>query len=144
MINELMIERGRKYKTLRILLLVSSIMLILGSTVLFRESKVQLPKAMSEILWSYKAWISGDGRLGKLILLNILLFVPFGFSLALLSKRNWLVVLSGFLFSAVIEVIQLKLGLGLFEYDDMISNTLGTLIGLLVVRGCQQMMKYQH
>ena len=42
------------------------------------------------------------------------------------------VVLIGFLLSASIEIAQLVFRIGLFEFDDMIGNTLGCLIGAMV------------
>ncbi len=42
------------------------------------------------------------------------------------------VVLIGFLFSASIEIIQLVFRIGLFEFDDMIDNTISCLIGAVV------------
>lgn len=69
-------------------------------------------------------------------LLNILLFMPMGFFLPLLWQKYRSVfpcVLFGFCFSLVIELLQI------FTYrasdvNDLITNTLGTLIGWLFVK----------
>lgn len=69
----------------------------------------------------------------KQIFLNILLFVPFGCLLPLVSKlfRNPLfTVFLGFLFSGLIEMMQYITGRGLTEVDDIITNTLGTAVGV--------------
>ena len=63
--------------------------------------------------------------------LNILLFVPFGFLLHLPPRET---IILGFLFSLAIEISQLISGLGMFETDDLITNTLGTWIGILAYR----------
>jgi len=72
------------------------------------------------------------------IILNILLFVPFGLLLPLWSKRFrtcWKTYLTGFLLSLIIEVIQLLSKRGVFDVDDIFNNTLGSTIGfgLLII-----------
>ena len=67
----------------------------------------------------------------------MVLFVPLGVILALLlpgkgrTGRFWRPVLIGAGVSAVIELIQLVGKLGLFEFDDIIYNTAGCMIGVL-------------
>ena len=73
----------------------------------------------------------------KNILGNIILFMPLGFILVLKFKRlNNLVsvVLVGILSSILIEVIQLSLPNRAFDIDDIILNTLGTMIGFLLLK----------
>ena len=59
--------------------------------------------------------------------LNILLFVPLGF---LLGDRRGILV--GFLFSTSIEIIQFFFRLGFCEIDDVLNNTIGTAVGVLL------------
>ena len=54
-----------------------------------------------------------------------------GYGLSLLTA-SFIPGLVCLLFSAGIETVQLLTGIGLFEFDDMISNTLGGLIGGLL------------
>ena len=63
---------------------------------------------------------------------NVVLFMPYGFLASIISKSKakWSVLLSGSLLSVAIELTQLITHRGLFEYDDMIHNTLGTVIGI--------------
>lgn len=64
---------------------------------------------------------------------NVFLFVPLGFFLPLLWRR-WRFVptlLAGTIFSAIIESVQFVTGRGA-DIDDVLLNTLGTLIGFLV------------
>ena len=63
------------------------------------------------------------------IVLNILLFIPLGF---LLGDRGWKAVLFGFLLSAFIELIQYFLLLGYCEADDVLNNTIGCGLGVLL------------
>ena len=68
------------------------------------------------------------------IFLNILLFVPFGFLLPIVSERlrnPILTVFAGFLFSAGIETMQYITGRGLTEVDDVINNTAGAVFGYI-------------
>jgi len=65
---------------------------------------------------------------------NIVLFVPIGLLLSLLWKRRGTVILTAVLFSAFLEVSQLVTRRGLFEFDDVIHNALGAVIGVLVYR----------
>lgn len=69
------------------------------------------------------------------IILNILLFVPFGFLLPIYTdklKKLYKVVLLGFLVTLIIETIQYIARIGIFEIDDIFNNTIGVLIGYCV------------
>lgn len=76
------------------------------------------------------------------ILLNILLFVPFGFLVPTLKesfRRWWKVLLLGLGFSLFIECSQLVLHMGCFDTADLVHNTLGAAIGYIVwVRGIKK------
>jgi len=66
---------------------------------------------------------------------NILLFVPWGISVALLSKKKsrfLKVVFSGFLCSVMIELIQLFLPNRWTDINDVILNTSGSIIGYVL------------
>ena len=66
-------------------------------------------------------------------ILNVVLFVPFGFFLPLLYKeyrniRN--VILTGFLFSLSVEIVQM-FDWGATDINDLITNTAGVCLGYL-------------
>lgn len=71
---------------------------------------------------------------------NILLFMPLGFAIPILFPiiKKGKVILIGFTVSLTIELIQAVAGFFLgynyrsFDVDDLIMNTLGTVIGLLL------------
>jgi glycopeptide antibiotics resistance protein len=76
---------------------------------------------------------------GRLVFLNlignVIGFMPFGFILPLISDRfrKWyMVFLCGFLLTLLVESVQLITGIGIFDVDDMILNTMGALLGYLV------------
>ncbi len=72
----------------------------------------------------------------KMLGLNLLLFVPYGFLLPLvLSGIAWTwkrALLTGFLTTLTIETLQLFTG-RMFEVDDLLMNTAGTLAGYALV-----------
>lgn len=76
--------------------------------------------------------------------LNILLFIPLGFSCPMISKtyeqvKN--ILFTGIGFSFVIEVSQLFTLHRATDINDIISNTLGTLVGYLCFKGIMK-LKY--
>ena len=74
----------------------------------------------------------------KMVTLNFLLFVPYGFLVFLVSKgarMSWRkALLVGFLSSLLIEMVQAFTG-RLTELDDLIINTAGFMAGFLVADG---------
>lgn len=108
-------------------ILAAYILFILMETVIGRKAgsgRVELTP-----FWSYS-----NPELRMEILLNYILFAPLGFLLYLCfgEKLGLRVVLAGFLLSASIELIQLNFKIGVFEFDDMIGNTVGCLVGAVV------------
>lgn len=62
--------------------------------------------------------------------MNVFLFLPFGFLLAFVAKRNFLQsLLIGFAFSVCIEALQYVFSFGMCEIDDVFHNSLGTSLG---------------
>ena len=66
--------------------------------------------------------------------LNVFLLMPFGFGISALLKNSNLkkISLCGFCVSAFIEIIQLITKRGWFEFDDIIHNTFGVVIGYML------------
>lgn len=125
-------NRSRKAKTT---LLIMYLLTVLWFTVFNRA--VQFSTAQIELLWSYKAWFAGDMNLGQEVLANVAMFIPFGFLLSdilpsHLRKKSSAVMLAAILFSLTIETLQLFLMRGLFEWDDVVSNTIGACVGILL------------
>ena len=79
-----------------------------------------------EFFWSYKQMFS-NLSLGQAVINNIWLFVPFGAAVYEPDRRwRWLFCIA---LSFCVEAAQYITGLGLAEFDDVISNGLGSLIG---------------
>lgn len=95
-----------------------------------REWNLHLFRAWREAWnnYSVKNWAN--------VLLNVAMFVPLGFLLPLLGKcfRKWYIAIpSGFGVSLIIELLQLAVGRGICDVDDLFANTLGALMGYLLV-----------
>ncbi len=76
---------------------------------------------------------------------NVLAFVPFGFFRPIIGVRKYAfvrTVVSGFLTSLAIEVSQLLVFVGSFDVDDLILNTLGTMIGYGLFRLVHRLWAY--
>ena len=86
------------------------------------------------VFWSYQAIADGRKDLIMEIVWNIVLFVPIGVLISFLIpvKHFWISILSCLLFSVGIESMQLVFYRGFFEFDDMIHNTLGAILGIVV------------
>ena len=69
-------------------------------------------------------------------ILNLVLFVPVGFLLGVVFRHMtwWKVLLTGVCLSMSIEILQLTLQKGCCDFNDLISNTLGCMIGYGVFR----------
>ena len=107
-----------------------------------------------ELFWAIRTWIAG-GYNGKaesiLYFLNILFFIPYGFLFPWeekYGKLSWKSILvAAALTSTLIELSQYIFVLGECEFDDIISNTLGAMIGYWIwwklskrkieIRGCE-------
>ena len=115
-----------------------TVIIVMIISFIILEIKYQL-----EVFWSWKEIIHPIGRLGTasrydLLLeniLNIVMLLPIGIFLPLAygKKIDWKVgLLIGIGISFSIELLQLVLCRGLFEFDDIIHNSLGFLIGILI------------
>ena len=67
---------------------------------------------------------------------NIIGFIPFGFLMPLLSRKFLnlkVITLTTFCLSLVYELTQLVFRFGSFDVDDLILNTLGGVVGYLII-----------
>ncbi|MBR3645934.1 MAG: VanZ family protein [Lachnospiraceae bacterium] len=86
-----------------------------------------------DFLYLYKlAWNSFNAEQWKHIIMNYVLFIPVGLwiSLGLVRFRNFFyMVLSGLGLSICVQMLQLFSSRNVFELDDLLGNTVGTVIG---------------
>ena len=95
-----------------------------------REWNLHLFRAWRE------AWNNFSAKNWANVLLNVAMFGPLGVLLPLLGKhfRKWYVTLpAGFLASLAIELLQLAMGRGICDVDDLFCNTLGAAIGYFIL-----------
>lgn len=88
------------------------------------------------LFWSYREILNGNTYFVAENLGNILMLMPYGILFPIVKgirsggravgRRT---VLTGMIISLTIELLQLVLKCGLFEFDDIFHNTLGVLIG---------------
>lgn len=110
------------------------LVVVLASTVFTRTSNGVRTYELIPF-WSWYEIIAGNTALFEEIVLNMILIFPAGMLLpfVLNKKIKWYkAFVWGFIFSAFIEVCQLVLCRGLFEWDDMIHNALGAMVGCIV------------
>ena len=104
---------------------------VIGVTLLSRSFRTD--RAIQPLFYSYRdAWINFSNAAWRNIILNICMFIPFGIWLPLGIKgfrKFWRIYLAGFTFTLFIEHIQLFFRFGIFELDDILGNTVGTMIG---------------
>lgn len=117
-------------------LLILYLYLMFGSTV-FSRVPTAASQANLNLFWEYKSMLAQHSwYLAKQIFLNIAMLMPVGFLFPLARGRRcfWQTLLFGFACSLSIEVMQYVFHCGLFEFDDIFNNTLGTFVGYMIYR----------
>ena len=114
-------------KRWNMLFLILYLFVIIYLTLMFRDSNNVQP---TEFLWYYKRIIV-DNNARSDILKNIWLFIPLG---AYLYKHypHKVILVFPVILSIIIEGIQYIIGIGCCELDDVISNSLGGVIGFYI------------
>ena len=119
-------------KLLWLVVMICYLLVVCGATLL-RVGDFYHGMQMQPLFASYReAWAEFAARDWRNLILNILMFVPFGFLLPFGIRKMrvfWRTYLCGFIVTLGIEVIQLASGKGIFEWDDILNNTVGTMIG---------------
>lgn len=134
-----MLKGNKKFSKRKIVfggLFIVYIIMVFGVTFLDRGANFQGIMNV-HFLSSYRdAWNSYSLRGWQFLILNILMFVPFGFLLPLLHHRFqkfYYTLIAALLFTMFIELFQLATGIGIFEFDDIFNNFLGALIGYGII-----------
>ncbi len=108
------------------------------ATILFRDKIVESEPVLRP-LWSYCVLYE---KLIAEILLNLLMFIPVGFTIsASLRKKNIVKIVGiGCGISLTIEILQFITKRGVFNIDDIIHNTIGCVIGYCIFRFCNTIL----
>ena len=75
----------------------------------------------------------GENQALRQILFNMLLYIPFGAIVCVLSKKFLLTVVIGIGLSVVTEALQYWTGFGMADIDDVISNGVGLAMGASLI-----------
>lgn len=86
--------------------------------------------------WSYLAAAERNYYILE-ILLNYFMLLPYGLLASFFVKRRY-AILSGILLSIGIEIAQLFMKRGLFEFDDILGNSIGVVLGTLIYTAIQK------
>lgn len=126
-------KRLKFSRVLWVLLLISYLGVLALVTVLRPGESAWYAGRIYPLFYSYKsAWISFNGMEWRNLILNIAMFVPFGFLLPMafaFFRTFWKTYLTGFVVTLAIEGLQFIFRMGVVECDDVLNNLLGTMIG---------------
>lgn len=133
-------KTGFRYSV--ILLLVEYVFLLFCSTVIFRVA-CETRKYDFQPFWSYQAIQDNREDLLAENIMNVVVFIPVGLLLDIAFKQmTWCkALLIGCSISVTIESLQFFLMQGFSEVDDVIHNTLGCILGYILVKGARLMVK---
>lgn len=109
--------------------------LVLCKTVFFRRQEYY-PINLN-LGWSYRAMLNGVPGMFSQIYLNIMLFIPIGifseeYFFEKYKRSHMLSIGYGFVLTVIVESLQFYFQCGTFELDDILNNTIGTIIGMLI------------
>ena len=128
-------KTGLRYSA--ILLLVEYVFLLFCSTVIFRATG-ETRQYDFHPFWSYS-------RPDLLVenIMNVVVFIPVGLLLGIAFKQStwWKALLLGCGISVAIESLQFFLMRGFSEVDDVMHNTMGCIIGYMMVIGSWQLIR---
>lgn len=95
-----------------------------------------IPFQEIERFWNYRDQLGMQAFMN--LFGNVLIFMPLGFLGAMSSHHRSFIrtSLDGFLLSLLVEVFQLISMVGRFDVDDLMLNTLGTMLGYLTFIIC--------
>lgn len=126
-------KRAKLWRAINALLLAAVIPAILYATLARTptETREVLPIPLYSLIAAF-----GQVEHWRMMLMNILLFLPFGLTLSNalpksmpLQKRFLNTLLGGLILSLLIEFLQFNFRLGTAQTDDLLFNTLGAAIG---------------
>ena len=107
-------------------LLIGYAFLILTETVLIRKQFTGEHLKL-ELFWSWKQWNVQKNQ----ILTNVVMFIPIAAFVGWLWKWKGLWFATGL--SLLVEVLQLATSRGLLEFDDVLHNMIGAVVGVGIV-----------
>lgn len=131
-----------KYKRIFWIFFLSYILIIFQTAFLSREPGSR--KSISLTL--FETWGNGIHN-HAFFIENIIMFVPFGILTPILffkMRKVQCCVLSGFLCSCTIEIMQLLTQRGYCQVDDVLTNTVGAFLGWLIWKTANRLIKIRR
>lgn len=134
-------HKCNKIKQAFVVILALYMAFLIGCTMLNRvpENAYQYELIL---FWSYVEVVNKkDYNMFLQIIANVLIFIPWPILFATVfpcMRKFWRAVGSAFLFSVSVEITQLVLRIGLFEFDDMFHNVLGAMFGYYIWVFCRK------
>lgn len=79
------------------------------------------------------------------IIYNIIVFIPLGIYMMILNlpQKSWLKLLVGFIISIIFETIQYIFAIGGSDITDVIGNTLGVFVGIILYNFLKKLFKHR-
>lgn len=112
-------------------LLIPYVFMVVVATIIVRSPSAE-PNIMLSPFETFKEALTNDFWEFELQA-NILMFIPVGFLLSMaINQLNGIPLFVGLLFSITIEVVQYFTQRGAFDVDDLITNSMGILIGFII------------
>lgn len=106
-------------------------------------AEFQFSPSMDTIMKAFTSVPFQDASI-RMVILNLLLFVPYGFLFPIAVKTDkwtwYKAFIAGIVTSLSIETLQLFVG-RLFELDDILANSFGTLAGYVIWQSLQEIRK---
>lgn len=119
------------------------IFVVLCSTVICRN-QVDYARIEAMPFWDYFAIANKTPGVSVWdIILNVILFLPFGFLLSAIKPdwKWWKITLFGFAFSFCIESMQFIFSKGIAQTDDLMHNSIGALLGFALFQSVNLFLK---
>ena len=139
------VQNRYSMKTVNVILFLVYFAVVLYLTIFMRIGSVDTSIVTTPFDDLKNAIQYRDPAMVQHMVLNVLMFVPFGYLIPAMNpenlKRCSFAFLGGIVCSTVIEGAQMIFSLGQSDIDDIIANSIGAVIGYLLVRFVWQFQK---
>ena len=137
--------RKRELAVIRVLFTIYCLLIIWIILFKLADSPADIPALVRprSINWIpfYYENFSGTRFHRTEVLNNLAVFIPFGLYLKMLGAKTGRAVLVGLLFSFTLEFFQFVFQLGSSDVTDLITNTLGTFVGVCLYAGLLRLVQ---
>lgn len=119
------------------LFLALAYIVVLARTVYYSRPSLSRDKVNMAVMGTWGTTL----RSHVFVIENLMLFIPFGILLPLClpkARKSWICILSGCMLSIFIETVQWITKRGYCQLDDIIMNTLGTVVGWVIYAGIRK------